>query len=162
METLLPPRPENSRFPPTCPWMRWRSAGDEQTFPLILMPYDSMRLASASIANTPFMTKTVPETELKGNDGLVEINPKTADALGLAEGRFAQLRTPGGTARVRVHLSQRVAPGMIAMPTGLGHTAYDKFLAGKGVNYNELAVQVVDPASGLDAAWGVRANLTKA
>ena len=53
-------------------------------------------------------------------------------------------------------------PGLVAMPRGLGHTAYDNYLAGKGINVNELIGTVEDPASGLDAAWGIRANLIKA
>jgi hypothetical protein len=44
----------------------------------------------------------------------------------------------------------------------LGHTAYDRFIAGKGVNANDLLAAAVDPVSGLDAAWGIRASLTKA
>ena len=48
------------------------------------------------------------------------------------------------------------------MARGLGHTAYDRFLAGKGVNINSLIGSVEDPASGLDAAWGIRAQLAKA
>ncbi len=49
--------------------------------------------------------------------------------------------------------------GMIAMPRGLGHTACDTYLAGKGVNVNQLIGPVEDPASGLDAAWGIGAKL---
>jgi hypothetical protein len=44
----------------------------------------------------------------------------------------------------------------------LGHTAYDSYLAGKGVSYNMLNQTVEDPATGFDAAWGVRAKLSKA
>ena len=53
-------------------------------------------------------------------------------------------------------------PGVVAMPRGLGHTAYDKFLAGKGVNFNVLVAPIEDPASGMNAAWGIRAKLAKA
>jgi hypothetical protein len=53
-------------------------------------------------------------------------------------------------------------PGLIALPRGLGHTAYDKYLAGKGVNTNALIGPVEDPGSGFEAGWGIRANLTKA
>ena len=48
------------------------------------------------------------------------------------------------------------------MARGLGHTAYDAFLAGKGVNINTLIGPVEDPSSGHDAAWGIRATLSKA
>ena len=63
---------------------------------------------------------------------------------------------------MRVHLYDGIRPGVIAMPRGLGHTAYDKYLADKGINVNELIGPVEDPASGLDAAWGIRAKLSKA
>lgn len=72
------------------------------------------------------------------------------------------LSTPRGEAAVRVHYYEGIKPGVIAMVKGLGHTAYDGFLAGKGVNINELIGPVEDPASGYDAAWGIRAKLAKA
>ena len=102
------------------------------------------------------------DTVLKGNDILVEVNPQTAKSYGLKEGKYAKLSTPVGEARVRVHLFDGVKPGIVAMPRGLGHTAFDRFLAGKGVNFNELIGPVQDPASGFDAAWGIRAQLKSA
>ena len=48
------------------------------------------------------------------------------------------------------------------MVRGLGHSAYDGYLAGKGVNVNELIGPVADPSTGFDAAWGIRAKLVKA
>ena len=136
--------------------------GDKGAFPLVLVPYDAMRIAAGASANTPFMTKTVGDDVLKGKDVFVEINPKTADAAGLGEGQAAVLSTPRGQARVRIHLSEGIMPGLVAMPRGLGHTAFDDYLAGKGVNVNALIGPVEDPASGLDAAWGIQAKLAKA
>jgi anaerobic selenocysteine-containing dehydrogenase len=63
---------------------------------------------------------------------------------------------------VRVHLFEGIMPGVVAMARGLGHTAYDGYMAGKGVNVNELIGPVEDPSSGHDAAWGIRAKLAKA
>jgi len=134
--------------------------GDEGTYPLTLVPYDSMRLASGYIGNPPFLTKTVEDTILKGDEVFVEINPKTAEKLGLRECSNAKLTTPKGTAKVKVHLFEGIMPGLVALPRGLGHSAYDKYLAGKGVNINELIGSVEDPVSGLDAAWGIRAKLS--
>lgn len=136
--------------------------GDKGAFPLVLVAYDGLRLAAGPSANTPFMTKTVGDDVLKGQDVLVEVNPKTAGAAGLGEGQAAMLSTPRGQARVRIHLSEGIMPGLVAMPRGLGHTAYDDYLAGKGVNVNSLIGPVEDPASGLDAAWGIQAKLAKA
>lgn len=136
--------------------------GETAGYPLLLVPYDIMRLASRQVGSPPFMIKSVSDTILKGNDSLVEINPQTASAAGVAEGNYARLETPAGKAMVKVHLSEGIQPGVIAIPRGLGHSAFDKFLAGKGVNVNNLMGPVIDPTSGYDAAWGIRAKLTRA
>ena len=90
----------------------------------------------------------------------MEINPATAKLLGLSEGKNASLTTAKGSARVKVHLSNRIMPGVVAIPRGLGRTMDDRFLAGRGVNYNQLSGAIEDPASGHNAAWGIRANLS--
>ncbi|MDJ0782338.1 MAG: molybdopterin-dependent oxidoreductase [Desulfosarcinaceae bacterium] len=136
--------------------------GDATAYPLLLVPYDIMRLVSSRVGAPPFMIKTVPDTILKGQDILVEINPQTAQAAGLADGKGASLETPRGRARVKVHLSEGIQPGVIAMARGLGHTAFDKYLADKGVNVNSLMGAVIDPVSGYDAVWGIRAKLMRA
>lgn len=129
---------------------------------LLLVPYDTIRLSSNYIGATPFMTKIVPDTVLKRQKGFVHVNPKTADHLGIEEGDTATLKTKIGSAQVLVHCDDGLMPGLIAMARGLGHTAYDGFLADKGVNINTIIGPVEDPASGLDAAWAIAAELTKA
>ncbi|MEE4357244.1 MAG: menaquinone reductase molybdopterin-binding-like subunit QrcB [Desulfococcaceae bacterium] len=136
--------------------------GEENTFPLLLIPFDSMRLACGPVAPTPFMMKTVSDHMLKGKYTVVEIHPETAQKYGLKEGKNAVLSTPKGEAEVKVHLSRRTAPGIVAMPRGLGHSGPDEYISGKGSNFNELIAAVEDPVSGLDAAWGIRAKLVKA
>jgi hypothetical protein len=135
--------------------------GDAGAFPLILIPYDTIRL-SADMGTPPFMVKTVPDTVIKGHFGLVEINPETARAVGVREGDAVTLTTPKGSATVRVHLFDGILPGVVAMPRGLGHTAFDAYLSNKGVNVNQLIGAVEDPITGLDAAWGIRASLSRA
>jgi anaerobic selenocysteine-containing dehydrogenase len=138
-----------------------KAEGDEALYPLLLVPYDTMRLTSGYVASPPFLVKALEDTVLKGNDVLVEINPATAKPLGLSEGRTASLTTVMGSVRVKVHLTNRIMPGVIAIPRGLGRTTNDRFLAGRGVNYNQLSSAVEDPASGHNAAWGMRAKLSK-
>ena len=139
-----------------------RVPGDESFYPLLLVPYDTMRLASGYIGSPPFLVKSLEDTVLVGNDVLVEVNPATAKKLGLSDRQPATLTTARGSARVRIYYFEGIMPGVIAIPRGLGHTAYDKYLAGKGVNYNALSEPMEDEATGLDAAWGVRAKLSKA
>ena len=87
---------------------------------------------------------------------------RSCDTMGLKNGGRAILSTPGGEARVRIYAYEGIMPGLVAMPRGLGHTANDRFLAGKGVNVNSLMGPVEDPATGYNAVWGIRAKLTKA
>mgnify|MGYP002277284253 CR=1 FL=1 len=134
--------------------------GKADAYPLTLIPYDSLRLAGGPVTTTPFVIKTVEDNVLKGKDIFVEVNRKTGGKCGLAEGVYAHLSTPKGTVKVRVHMSDGIVPGVVAMPRGLGHAEIESYVGGKGINVNELIGPVEDPVSGMDAAWGIRANLT--
>jgi anaerobic selenocysteine-containing dehydrogenase len=136
--------------------------GDESFYQLLLVPYDTLRLAGGYAGSPPFLVKALEDTILKGNDVLVEVNPATAKKLGLPNGQYATLSTPTGSGRVKVYFFDGIMPGVVAIPRGLGHTGENKFLDGKGLNYNTLCTAVEDPATGLDAAWGIRAKLAKA
>jgi len=136
--------------------------GDDGSYNLKLIPYDSVRIPNGPVGSPPFLVKIVSDTVLKGNDLFVEVNPETAKAAGFGEGDYAVLKTPLGGATVRVHLSDGLMPGLVAIPRGLGHTAFDGYLAEKGINANDLIGSVEDAASGLDAAWGILASLVKA
>jgi anaerobic selenocysteine-containing dehydrogenase len=150
----------NADIGPAAQFSPINAEGDDNAYPLILVPYDSIRLASGFIGDPPFVIKTVEDTVLKGKDVFVEINPDTAKKYGLREGKPATLSTPKGSAKVKIHLSNGIMPGLVALPRGLGHTAYDKFLADKGINFNELIGPVEDSASGLDASWGIRVKIS--
>ncbi len=139
-----------------------KAPGDESAFPLTLVPYDSMRLSAGAVGSPPFLVKSVEATILAKNDVRVEINPATAKELGLSDGADALLSTPKGSAKVKVYLFDGIMPGLVGMVRGLGHKAYDRFLAGKGVNTNELMSSLEDPGTGLEAGWGIRAKLAKA
>ncbi len=134
-------------------------AADTAEFPLTLIPYDTLRLANGAIGNPPFLTKIAAPNVLDGEMQFVEVNPETAKSMGLKEGQEVKLTTSMGEAVVQVNLYEGLKPGLVAMPTGLGHWAFDSYLANKGVNINRLIAAVDDPVSGMDTAWGVPAKL---
>jgi anaerobic selenocysteine-containing dehydrogenase len=152
----------NSDLKALPPYRPVPAQGDESFYQLLLVPYDSLRLASGYVGSPPFLVKALEDTILKGNDVLVEVNPATAKKLGLSNGQYATLSTPIGSGKVKVYFFDGIMPGVVALPRGLGHTGDNKFLAGKGLNYNTLSAAVEDPTTGLDAAWGIRAKLAKA
>ncbi len=132
-----------------------------EEYPLVLVPYESMIIANGAVGNPPFMTKLINDTVLEKNDLLVEINPETAKEHGLSEGDYVEILSIKGKLRVRVHLYEGAMPGIINMPSGLGHTAYDEYLKGKGANPNQIMTVVQEPVSGLALSWGTRVKLIK-
>ncbi len=137
--------------------------GKPADFSLVLVPLDNVRIAAGSIASSPFAIKTVSDTVLFGKDVLVEMNPETAREYKLSQGDLAVIETPKGKATVKVNLFEGIMPGVVAMVRGLGHAMDEnRYVGGKGVNINELMGPVMDAASGLDAVWGIRANISRA
>ena len=129
-------------------------------FELTLIPVDNIHLTGAALTVSPFALKTVCDRVLTGTDIVVEINPATAK--GLKDYGDAILTTPVGEARVKVSFNEGIMPGVIGMVRGLGHTFDNKFVSNKGVNVNDLIGPVVESGSGLDAAFGIKAKISKA
>lgn len=139
-----------------------QAEGDAGSFPYILVPVDNMRII-ATLADSPFSIKTVSDLVLKGKDGFIEINPATASELKVAQGDYVMVSTPKGEAKVKVHLFEGIMPGVIAMTRGLGHSlGENRYVGGKGININELMGPVADAVTGFDAAWGIRAQVSRA
>ncbi|MDD9304396.1 MAG: molybdopterin-dependent oxidoreductase [Desulfobacter sp.] len=128
----------------------------------ILMPIDNMRISGSAVASSPFAVKTVSDKVLSGTDVLVEINPETARAKGLKDGGSAMLKTQVKSVKVKVNYNEGIMPGVIGMVRGLGHAFDNPYVAGKGVNVNDLIGPVIEPGSGLDAAFGIKASISKA
>jgi formate dehydrogenase alpha subunit len=55
-------------------------------------------------------------------EGLLQMNPKDADALGIKEGQRVRLRSSRGTVEVRVHLNQKIADKTLYFPEVFAHT----------------------------------------
>ena len=53
-------------------------------------------------------------------------------------------------------------PGEVGRDKGLGHTFDNKYVSNKGVNINDLIGPVIESGSGLDAAFGIKAKISKA
>jgi len=139
-----------------------KSRGDENKYPLLLLPVEFINLATGWIGNPPFLNKTLFDHQIKRSDLFVEVNPKTASRYDLTEGSKVMLQSPKGELSVRIHLFDGAMPGVIFIPFGLGHTAYDKYLKGKGVNPNEIIDPIEDPLSGQPVWWNTRVKVIKA
>jgi menaquinone reductase, molybdopterin-binding-like subunit len=137
-------------------------SGDAKEYPLLLITYQMLSLTDQYLANPPFMTKTLPDDLLKDRDLFVELHPQTANASGLKETDLVLLKTPQGEMAVRIHLTRAARPGVVFIAQGLGHTAYDEYIQGKGQNANSITEVQIDPITGLGTVWATRAQLRRA
>ena len=136
-------------------------SGSENEFPLLLVTYQSAFISSGYLANPPFMNKLIPDYMVRANDVFIDINPQTAKTMNFAQGDAASLRTTQGEASVRVNITPAARPGVVYMPKGLGHKAYDEYIQNKGANANSLIEVQLDPVSGMGTVWATRAQLRR-
>ncbi len=131
---------------------------------LLLAATPSLRTPKGDEPITPYMIKVLGNDSLVNQTELVvEMNPQTAAGLHLKEMDLVTVSSDSGASQARVHLFAGVAPGVVFMPVGLGHTAVtNAYLNGRGGNYNQVAQATADPLSGLPV-WSLTAvAVTKA
>jgi anaerobic selenocysteine-containing dehydrogenase len=133
----------------------------DEEYPLIMAPYELINLSSGWVPNPPYLNKTLFDSQLKGDDSFVEINPETAMIYKLKEGDKIQVTSVKGSASARVHLFNGAMPGVVFMPMGFGHMAYDNFSFGKGCNPNTLIGAKTDPLSGQTEWWHTPVKISK-
>jgi molybdopterin-containing oxidoreductase family iron-sulfur binding subunit len=81
-----------------------------------------------------------------------ELNPVTADELGIREGDLLEVESPAGAVRVPALIYPAIRPGVVAIPIGQGHTAYGRYAKGRGINPIHIVATLTDNQSG-DLAW---------
>ena len=137
-------------------------AGSPDAYPLTLVAFETLRVASGFYANPPFVTKLLGDDFLMRKDVFANINPATAAQAGLKEGDPVVLKTPSAQGKILVHLTEGARPGVIFLPLGLGHLVFDATIKGKGINAAELVNYTEDPASGLAITYLSRVKLVEA
>ncbi len=137
------------------------SSGHTKKYPLRMMPYELINLSSAGSPNPHFLNKTLFDHQLRKNESFAEFNPKTAAEYNLKEGDRIIIESARDKVQVKVHLFEGAMPGVVYLPLGLGHTAYDDFQRGKGVNPSEIIDGGKDPLSGQTVWWNTRVRLIK-
>jgi anaerobic selenocysteine-containing dehydrogenase len=90
----------------------------------------------------------------------IEINPKTAEELGIEDDDVVRIVSEAGTVEASVYRYPAIRPDTIAMPFGQGHTAYGQFAAGRGVNPADLLGPKFNEAGDLAFA-GLKVKLEK-
>ena len=108
-------------------------AGAGPEFPFVLSAGERRSFTANTIIRNP-------EWRRKDRSGALRMNPEDARRLGVAEGGRVRLSTRRGSAEVSVELSDRMQPGHVSLPNGLGLDFPDASgaRAATGVAPNEL------------------------
>jgi anaerobic selenocysteine-containing dehydrogenase len=105
--------------------------GDGEFF---LLPFFSTLLSDGSGANKPWLQETPDPTTTVVWNSWIEINPQTADRLGIADDDLVKISSPYGELQASVYRYPAIRPDTIAIPFGQGHTAYGRYAKNIGVN----------------------------
>ncbi|MNC86032.1 hypothetical protein D3C83_16590 [compost metagenome] len=68
----------------------------------------------------------------------------------------------GAAIRTAAYLSPGIAPDVLAMPAGQGHTTFTRYASGRGENPAALLAPVTEAATGALAWAATRVKLTRA
>ena len=113
--------------------------GDPAKFPLWFQPYLSLQFHDGSGAHLPWMQE-LPDPASSTMWGLpVEIDPKTAAALGISNGDRVKVESPYGWLEAAAYVHPAAVPGVVSMGLGGGHTHYTRYAAGRGANPLSIA-----------------------
>jgi anaerobic selenocysteine-containing dehydrogenase len=110
-----------------------------------LIAYEHATLGFGEQANLPWLQELPDAMTSVMWGSWVEINPKTAAALGINDGDVVEVETAHGSLRVPAVLYPAIRPDTIAIPYGQGHTAYGRYANGRGVNAAALDPFAIRP-----------------
>jgi len=135
--------------------------GDAGQYPYHFLPYKSLQFLDGSLAHLPWLQELPDPTTSGMWSSWVEINPKTADTLGVKLGDIVEVASPAGTLRSAAFINPAIAPDIIGMPVGQGHSTFTRYASGRGQNPVEILASVVEPETGTLAWAATRVKVTR-
>ena len=92
----------------------------------------------------------------------IEINPRTADQLGVKLGDLVDVTSSQGTLRAPVVVFPGIAPDVVAMPVGQGHDTFTRYASKRGVNPIEILSPLTEAETGALAWAATRVKIARA
>ena len=126
--------------------------GDAEQFPFHLLPYPSQAFLDGSVAHLPWLQELPDPLTSSMWSSWVEINPRTAERLGIADGDILTVTSSQGAVQVPALIYPGIAPDVVAIPVGQGHRTFTRYATGRGANPVQLLSPAVDSETGA-LAW---------
>ncbi|MCL4394763.1 MAG: hypothetical protein M1482_08180 [Chloroflexi bacterium] len=126
--------------------------GDEKDYPYHLHIFMNDLLSDGRGASQPWLQGSPDGMTTISWQTWVEINPQTAQPLGLKDGDVVTVTSPYGQIEAIVYTFPAIRPDTVAIPLGQGHGDLGRFARGRGSNPMEL-VDAKPDATGSDLTW---------
>ncbi|MDE2837475.1 MAG: molybdopterin-dependent oxidoreductase [Chloroflexota bacterium] len=144
-------RPELPALPSRPPNV---SPADSKRYPLHLVPFEGIGVGAGQYAHLPWAQSAPDPITSAVWDTWVELNPHTADELGLKNNDVVIVESSTGrTIRVPVYINPATPPSVAAVPMGQGHRAFTSYAARRGANVLDILEPAEDAETGA-FAWG--------
>lgn len=135
------------------------SAEDKQ-YPLSLIPGITANLRDGRYANQPWLQESPDPLTTIVWDSWVEIHPKKAAELGIAEGDIVEVTSRSGSIKAQAYLFPGIHPEAVSVPLGRGQS-WGRYAKGFGVNPFQILDPVFDKETGELAINDTRVKISK-
>jgi menaquinone reductase, molybdopterin-binding-like subunit len=135
--------------------------GDAQQNPFYFLPYPSSQFRDGSVAHLPWLQEMPDPLTSAMWSSWIEINPATAQRLGIAEGDVIEITSSQGSVRAPALIFPGIAPDVVAMPIGQGHHTFTRYASGRGDNPATLIAPMTEQSTGALAWAATRVRLTR-
>ncbi len=120
----------------------------EDAYPLRLVPYRVLTLASGGTALMPWLLEHLGVLTGHAWEAWAEVNPATARELGLHAGQRVRIESKAGAFETTIRIFSGAQPGVVNVPYGL-HTHAQGWGEARGANPLVALCRRVEPVSGL-------------
>ena len=135
--------------------------GGADQYPFHFLPYQSAQFGEGTTAHLPWLQEMPDPLTSAMWSSWVEINPATAARLGIGQGDIVELASPQGRLQTAAMITPGIAPDVLAMPSGQGHTLFTRYASGRGENPADLVAATADPATGAVAWAATRVSIAR-
>lgn len=151
------PAPSHPPVKLTAPQFDGESAG----FAFYFLPYASQAFRDGSLAGLPWLQEMPDALTTAMWSSWVEINLQTAKRLGIQQGDLLEVESQHGKLRAAAMLSPGIAPDVLAMPIGQGHSNFGRYASDRGSNPLSILAAATDSETGALAWAATRVRLSK-
>ncbi len=130
-------------------------------YPFNFLPCESQQFGDGRHANLPWMQEMPDAISTAMWSTWVEINPKTAEKMGIRQGELLEVASQHGKLQAPALIAPGIAPDVVAMPVGQGHENYGRYASHRGANPIRILAPQAEAATGALAWAATRVKITR-